>query len=238
VSGQDGIVWFHNSSRHLRCGVNGEFQLRLLTIVDGESFHQQGGESRSGASSEGVEDEESLQSRTLISKLTNPVQNEIHNLLTDGVVTSSVIVRSVLLSSDQLLRVEQLSVRSRPHLIYTNIGKCPFNNPNSLISILLEILLTDDGGLEVDHDSPGHMLSSSRLGEKGVEGVVPTPHCLVRGHLAIGLNPVLQTVQLPTGISDLDSSLSDVDRDTLTLDYNRNTRYSKLSKNSSTKLST
>lgn len=35
-------------------------------------------------------------------------------------------------------------------------------------------------------------------------------------HLAIGLDAVLQTVELPAGISDLDAGLADVDRDHLT----------------------
>jgi len=34
--------------------------------------------------------------------------------------------------------------------------------------------------------------------------------------LTIGLDAMLKTIQLPTGVSDLDSGLSHVDRDTLT----------------------
>ena len=39
------------------------------------------------------------------------------DLLTDGVVTTGKVVRGVFLAGDQLLRVEQLAVRTRADLI-------------------------------------------------------------------------------------------------------------------------
>lgn len=42
-------------------------------------------------------------------------------------------------------------------------------------------------------------------------------HWLVGGHLAIGLDTMFQTVQLPAGVPHLDASLANMDRDTLTL---------------------
>lgn len=75
---------------------------------------------------------------------------------------------------------------------------------------------TDDSGLEVNHDGSGNMTAGSGLREKGGErGVVLS--LLVRWHTAIGLDSVLQAVQFPASISDLDSGLADVDRDDLTL---------------------
>ena len=65
------------------------------------------------------------------------------------------------------------------------------------------------------------MLASSSLAEEGVERVVSTSDGLVTGHLAIRLDSVLQTVQLPAGISDLDSGLADMDRDAFTLEQTR-----------------
>ena len=67
------------------------------------------------------------------------------------------------------------------------------------------------------------MLAGARLAEEGVEGVVPAADGLVGGHLTVGLDAVLQAVQLPAGIADLDSGLADVDGDTLTLDKEENT---------------
>ena len=61
------------------------------------------------------------------------------------------------------------------------------------------------------------MFSSSGLAEERVVGVVSSSNGFVTGHLSIGLDPVFQTVKLPAGIANLDASLADVDRDTLTL---------------------
>merc|ERR1719474_1658101 len=59
------------------------------------------------------------------------------------------------------------------------------------------------------------MLSRSRFTEKSVERVVASSDRLVRRHLPIRLDPVLQTEQLPAGVANLHSRLTDVDRDAL-----------------------
>ena len=69
------------------------------------------------------------------------------------------------------------------------------------------------------------MLAGTGLTEEGVEGVVSTSDGLVTRHLTIRLDAVLQAVQLPAGISDLYTGLSDVDGDTLTLKTNIKSRY-------------
>ena len=53
----------------------------------------------------------------LISQFSDPVEDDVYNFLADGVVSSCVVVGGVLLAGDQLFRVEQLTVGSRPHLI-------------------------------------------------------------------------------------------------------------------------
>ena len=60
------------------------------------------------------------------------------------------------------------------------------------------------------------MFSGTSLGEKGVECIVTTPNGLVRRHLAIRLDAVLQAEQLPDGVTDLDTALAEMDRNTLT----------------------
>ena len=75
--------------------------------------------------------------------------------------------------------------------------------------------LVDNGWLEVHEDRPGHVLAAAGLGEEGLEGVISEG--LVGGHAAVGLDAVLQAVQLPAGIADLDSGLADVDGDAFTL---------------------
>ena len=53
--------------------------------------------------------------------------------------------------------------------------------------------------------------------EESVERVISSPNSLVRGHLAIRLDAVLETVELPAGVTNLAAGLADVNGDTLTL---------------------
>ena len=76
--------------------------------------------------------------------------------------------------------------------------------------------LVDYGGFQVDKDGPGDVLTGSGLAEEGVKGVITASDSLVTGHLAIRLDPVLQTVQFPTGVADLDTGLANMDGDTFT----------------------
>jgi len=82
--------------------------------------------------------------------------------------------------------------------------------------------LTNNSWLKINKHRPGDMLARAGLTEEGVEGVITTSDGLVRWHLTIWLDAMLQAVQLPTGVSHLDSSLSDMDRDTLTLQGEQN----------------
>lgn len=192
VRGQDGVVGLNDGCRHLGCGVDGEFQFGLLAIIDRQTLHQQRGEAGASTATEGVEDEETLQTSALIGQLADTVQHQINDLLANGVVATSVVVGGIFLASDQLLGVEQLAVCASAHLI-------------------------DHSGLQIDKHGTGHMLASAGLAEEGVERVITTADGLVRGHLAIRLDTVLKAVQLPAGITDLDTSLTNMDRDTFTL---------------------
>jgi hypothetical protein len=53
-----------------------------------------------------MEDEETLETSALVSQLSDAVQNQINNLFADGVVATGVVVGSIFLSSDQLLRMK------------------------------------------------------------------------------------------------------------------------------------
>ena len=77
--------------------------------------------------------------------------------------------------------------------------------------------LVDDGGLQVHEDGPGDVLPGPGLVEEGGVGVVPAAHRLVAGHGAIRLDAVLQAVELPAGVANLDSGLADVNTDALSL---------------------
>ena len=182
------IVWLHHSCGDLRGRVDGELKLGLLSIVDREALHEEGSEARSSASTKGVEDEESLEPSALVCQLADAVQDEVNHLLANRVVSTSIVVGSILLTRDHLLRVEELPVGARPDLI-------------------------DHGGLQVHEDCPGNVLAGPSLGEEGGEGVIALG--LVRGHLPVGLNAVLEAVELPAGVAHLDAGLADVDGDAL-----------------------
>merc|ERR1719357_329815 len=189
VGGQDSVVGLDHSSGNLGSRVDGELKLALLAVVHGQPLHKQGRKARSGAASEGMEQKESLKSSTGVSELPNPVENQVDNLLSDRVVSSSVVVSGVLLSVDELLGMVQLTVGSASGLI-------------------------DDGRLQIDEDSSWDVLASSSLREEGLEGVVPEG--LVGGHMAVRLDAMFEAVELPAGVSDLATGLADVDGDALT----------------------
>ena len=109
---------------YLRSGVDGELQLGLLAVVHGQTLHKQRGEARAGAATEGVEDEEALQTGALVSQLADSVEDEVDDLLADGVVATGVVVGGVLLAGDQLLRVEQLTVGAGANLICKKDSLC------------------------------------------------------------------------------------------------------------------
>ena len=60
------------------------------------------------------------------------------------------------------------------------------------------------------------MLSGTGLREEGVESIITSSDGLVRGHLSVRLDSVLKAVELPTGVTDLDTGLSYMDRDYFT----------------------
>ena len=117
MGGQDSVVWLDHSGGDLRSWVDSKLQLGLLAVIYAQPLHQQRGEAGAGASAEAVEDEESLETGTLISQLPHPVKDKVNDLFTYRVVTSSVVVGCVLLAGDQLLRVKELTVGTSTNLI-------------------------------------------------------------------------------------------------------------------------
>jgi len=186
VSGQDRVVGLDDGGGDLGRGVDGEAELGLLAVIDGESLEEERAETGSGTATDGVEHEETLETSALVSELSDSVEAEIDDLLTDGVVTTGEVVGGILLSGDELLGVEQLSVGTGTDLI-------------------------DDSGLEIEEDSAGDVLASTSLGEEGVESVVTATDGLIGRHLTVRLDTVLEAEELPAGVTDLDTGLTDVD---------------------------
>jgi len=191
VDAQDSVVRLDNGGSDLRAAPHGEGDLGLLTVIDGETLHHEATKTGSGTTTDGMVDEESLKTSAVIRKLTDAVQAQVNNFLTDGVVTTGEVVGGIFLTRDQLFRVEQLTVGSGAHLI-------------------------DDGGLQIDKDGSGHVLSGTSLREEGVEGIITSTDRLIGGHLTIGLNTMLEAEQLPAGVTDLDTGLPNVDSDSFT----------------------
>ena len=192
VGGQDGVVGLNDSSGDLGSRVDGKLELGLLSVVDRKTFHEQGSETGSGTSTERVEDQEALESSALVREFADTVQDQVNNLLSDGVVTTSVVVGSIFLSGDKLFRVEQGTVGTSADLI-------------------------NDSWFQIDEDGTGYVLSGSAFREESVERVINSTNGLVRWHLTIRLDSMFQTVKLPASITNLHTSLSDVDRDTFAL---------------------
>ena len=100
VGGQDRVVGFNNSSRDLRSWVDSKFKLRLLSIVNGETLHEQRSKSRASATTKGVEDEESLKAGALVSKFAKPVQDKVDDLFSHSVMSTSIVVSCILFVGD------------------------------------------------------------------------------------------------------------------------------------------
>jgi len=137
-----------------------------------------------------VEDEETLESGTVVGKLSDAVQDGVNNFLSDGVVTTGVVVGSIFLSGDDLLGVVELGVLSGADFV-TN------------------------GGFQIHKDGTGDVLSGGGLAEESVEGVIDGSS-LGGGHVTIGGDSVLQAVEFPAVVTDLDTGLTEMDRDTFT----------------------
>jgi len=191
VGGQDGVVRLNDSGGDLRSRVDGKLQLGLLSIVDRESLQEEGTESGTGTTTKGVEDEEALETSAVISQLSDSVQDKVDDFLSDGVVTTSIVVGGIFLSGDQLFGVEELSVGSGTDFV-------------------------NDGRFQVHKDGTRDVLSGTSFREEGVEGVVAATDGLVGGHLSVGLDAVFKAIEFPAGISDLDTGLTNMDRDTFT----------------------
>ena len=112
----------------------------------------------------------------MISQFSNSVEDEVDDFFTNGVVTTGVVIGGVFFAGDQLFGVEKLSVGSGADLV-------------------------NDGGFQIDEDGTWDVLASAGLGEEGVERIVTSSNGLVRWHLSVRLDAVLQAVKLPASIT-------------------------------------
>ena len=184
VRGEDGVVGLDHGGGHLWSWVDAELELALLAVVNRQTLHQQRTEARASATAEGVEHQEALEARAAVGDTSDLVQHLVDELLANSVVATGVVVRGVLLASDHLLRVEQAAVGAGADLV-------------------------DNVWLEIAVDGAGDIFALARLGEEGREALVVVGLVLALfSQVAIGLDAVLEAVQLPARVRDLATCLS------------------------------
>jgi hypothetical protein len=187
VSGKYGVVWLNNGGRDLWGWIDGESELGFFTVIDGKSLEEERSETGTGSSTDGVEDEETLETSALVGELSDSIEAEIDDFFTDSVMSSGEVVGSIFFTGDKLLWMEELSVGSCSDLI-------------------------DNGWLEIEEDGSWDVLTSTSLGEEGVESIITTTDGFIGWHLTVWLDSVLEAEELPAGVTDLDTGLTDVDR--------------------------
>jgi len=166
--------------------VDGETQLGFFAVIDGKSFQQKGTKTGTATSTDSLEDQETLKTGTVISELSDSVQAQVNDFSTNGVVSSGEVVSGIFLSGDQLFWVEQLSVGTGSDFI-------------------------NNGWFQIKEDTSWDVLSGTSLREEGVEGIITTTDGLIGWHLTVRLDTVLKAEEFPTGVTDLATSLTDVD---------------------------
>merc|ERR1719261_457338 len=117
VGGEHRVVGLNNGGGDLGGGVDGETELGLAAIVDGEALEKEGAKAGAGAAANSVEDEEALEASAVVRKLADAVEDEVDDLLANRVVATRVVVGSVLLARDDLLGVVQLAVGTSTDLV-------------------------------------------------------------------------------------------------------------------------
>jgi len=138
-----------------------------------------------------VEDQETLKGRAVISNTANLVDNGIDKLLANGVMSSSIVICSILFTANQVFRVEELSVFTSADFI-------------------------DWGRVQINKDGSWYVFSSSSFGEEGFEGsVVYIVGFGVDG--PVWEETMFQKVQLPGAVTELDTSLSNMEMENLTM---------------------
>jgi hypothetical protein len=134
VGGENRVVRLNDGGGGLGSGIDAELELALLAVVDGEALHEKSTETRAGTTAKGVEDEETLEANAVVGNAANLVEDALDELLSDSVVTTSIVVGSILLASNHQLGVEEVAVGAGADLV-------------------------DDIGLEIAVDGAGNVLA-------------------------------------------------------------------------------
>jgi hypothetical protein len=90
VSRQDGVVRLHYGVGHCRGRVDTELQLGFFAIVRGEAFLDKSTETRTGATTKRVENEEALETSAIICEPTKLVHDNIDLFLANSIMASGI----------------------------------------------------------------------------------------------------------------------------------------------------
>ena len=102
----------------------------------------------------------------------DPVQDEVDNLISDGVLSASEVVGGVFFARDQLLRMRELTISSSTNLI-------------------------DKGRLQIHEDAARNMLARAGRIEEGVESIVSSSNGFVAWRLHLRLDIDVRTASSP-----------------------------------------
>jgi hypothetical protein len=88
VGGQDSVVGLDNGGRGTRSRVNGELELALLAVLGSQTLQDEGTKTGAGTTTEGVEDEETLQRVAVVCAMASgsacQVPNRVGHLAMEG----------------------------------------------------------------------------------------------------------------------------------------------------------
>ena len=154
MGGEHTVVRLDHCGGYLRSRIDAVTKLRLFAVVDGQALEEEGSETRTGTTTNGIEDKETLQTSAVVSQLADTVEGVIDSFLANGVVTTGVVVGGIFLTSDQLFRVVQLAVGASADFV-------------------------DDGRLQVEEDGARDVHAFTSLGKKSVEGIIAAANGLV-----------------------------------------------------------
>merc|ERR1719460_3495245 len=95
VNTEHGVVRLNARRGDLRAGPDGERDLRLLAVVDGEALEEQAAKTGAGATAARIEDHEALEAGAVVGELAETVEDEVDDLLPDRVVATGEVVRGI-----------------------------------------------------------------------------------------------------------------------------------------------
>ena len=100
-------------------------------------------------------------------------------------MTTGVVVRRVFFAADHLLGMEEVFIIPSADLI-------------------------DNSWLQIAENRPRHVLALASFGKEGIESIVGDADGVIARHRAVWRNAVLEAIQFPASVADLDTGLADV----------------------------